>query len=79
MAKKATPKKQQSNAQSSRRYKAFQNGTRKRLISAGHLKLCPHCKEMRPSHSACPSCGRYRGRAVLDMGKEMDKITKVKA
>ena len=79
MAKKATPKKQQSNAQSSRRYKAFQNNTRKRLLNASKLTKCPACKEFIVVHTACPYCGKYNGREVLNMKKEMEKITKIKA
>jgi large subunit ribosomal protein L32 len=79
MSKKPTPKKQQSNAQSKRRYKEFQNKTRKRLTNQAALCACPKCKEMKMSHTACPSCGFYKGRVVIDRNKEMDKITKVKA
>ncbi|MBN1258817.1 50S ribosomal protein L32 [Candidatus Peregrinibacteria bacterium] len=79
MAKKATPKKQQSNARSSRRYKTFRNNTRKRLLAGAKLTKCPACKELIPTHTACPYCGKYKGREVLNMKKEMEKITKVKA
>ena len=79
MAKRSTPKKQQANSQSSRRYKAFQNKARKRLLSAISISKCDKCGEARLSHTACTSCGYYKGRMVLDKSKEMDKITKVKA
>ena len=79
MAKRPTPKKQQANSQSSRRYKAFQNRARKRLVSTTSLTLCPKCKEKKLAHTACPTCGYYKGRSVLNKEKEMDKITKVKA
>lgn len=28
---------------------------------------CPECGSTVPSHVACPSCGYYRGRQVLDV------------
>jgi len=79
MAKRSTPKKQQANSQSSRRYKAFQNRARKRLVNSVNLAKCPNCKEAKMQHTACPNCGEYKGRQVLNMEKKVDKITKVKA
>ncbi|MBN2096280.1 50S ribosomal protein L32 [Candidatus Peregrinibacteria bacterium] len=79
MAKRSTPKKQQANSQSSRRFKAFQNRARKRLANTAKLSICPQCKEPKLSHAVCPGCGHYKGRKALDMDKQIDKITKVKA
>jgi large subunit ribosomal protein L32 len=79
MAKRSTPKKQQANSQSSRRYKTFQNKARKRLLNQTALSKCDKCGEMRLAHTACSSCGHYKGRVVIDKSKEMDKITKVQA
>ncbi|MBU0578145.1 50S ribosomal protein L32 [Patescibacteria group bacterium] len=79
MAKRSTPKKQQANSQSSRRYKAFQNKARKRLLNTTSLSKCPKCKEDKLAHTACPTCGTYKGRSVIDKDKEVEKITKVKA
>lgn len=79
MAKRATPKKQQANGRSTRRYKTFQNKARKRLLSATALSKCGQCGDMRLSHTACKSCGYYKGRVVVDKSKDMDKITKVQA
>lgn len=79
MSKRPTPKKQQSNSSSSRRYKAFQNKARKRLTATTNICKCPKCKEDKLTHTACPTCGFYKGRLVIDKNKEMDKITKVKA
>ena len=31
------------------------------------LKECPECGSRVPSHIACPSCGFYRERQVLDV------------
>jgi len=40
------------------------------------LSPCPHCRELRPSHLVCPSCGHYRGRNVTE--PTGDKKTKAK-
>jgi len=79
MAKKSTPKKQTSNSQAKCRYKAFQNFARKRLLNSVNLTTCPKCKEAIPMHTVCHTCGHYNGRQVIDMGKKVDKITKIKA
>jgi large subunit ribosomal protein L32 len=79
MSKKPTPKKQQAHSQSSRRYKTFQNKTRKRLVALTNVQKCPKCGEAKLSHSACEVCGFYKGKSVIDKGKEVKKITKVKA
>ncbi len=79
MAKRSTPKKQQSNAQSSRRYKAFQNKARKRLVNLVAVSKCDQCAEMKLTHTACSTCGKYKGRVIIDKSKAMDKITRVKA
>ncbi len=79
MAKRSTPKKQQANGRSTRRYKTYQNKARKRLLQATSISKCDKCGEARLSHTACSSCGYYKGRVVIDKSKEMDKITKVKA
>ncbi|MBU1018275.1 50S ribosomal protein L32 [Patescibacteria group bacterium] len=79
MAKRSTPKKQQANSQTSRRFKSFQNRARKRLANTAKISTCPQCKESKLSHTACQGCGYYKGRKALDMEKQIDKITKVKA
>ena len=79
MAKKPTPKKQQSNSSSSRRYKSYQNKARKRLLNTTSISNCPKCKEDKLSHTACPTCGHYNGRNVIDKEKQLNKITKIKA
>jgi large subunit ribosomal protein L32 len=35
------------------------------LTSSG-LSECPSCHEKKLPHRACPKCGEYKGRAVLD-------------
>ena len=79
MAKRSTPKKQQANSQSSRRYKTYQNKARKRLLNATSISRCSKCGESKLAHTVCTACGFYNGRMVIDKSKEMDKITRVKA
>jgi large subunit ribosomal protein L32 len=33
------------------------------------MSTCPNCGEVKLPHRACPSCGQYRGRQVIE-GKE---------
>ncbi len=38
------------------------------------------CGAMRSAHRACPSCGKYRGRVVIDVvAKQARKAAKAKA
>ena len=30
------------------------------------ISLCPQCKEPKQAHRACPSCGSYKGKEVLN-------------
>jgi large subunit ribosomal protein L32 len=33
------------------------------------LTKCPHCHAPRPSHQVCPSCGYYKDRQAVTIGK----------
>lgn len=79
MSKKPTPKKRVNKSSSRKRYQAFQSKTRKRLTDIAKLIICPSCGAKTLAHTVCTQCGKYRGRQVLDIEKEMKKITKVKA
>jgi large subunit ribosomal protein L32 len=35
--------------------------------TAPTLVACPRCREQKPPHVACPTCGTYNGRTVLDV------------
>jgi large subunit ribosomal protein L32 len=37
------------------------------FLSSPGLSECPNCHEKKPPHHACPKCGEYKGRAVLDI------------
>ena len=34
------------------------------------LARCPKCSELRLAHRACPNCGYYKGRLVLELEEE---------
>jgi large subunit ribosomal protein L32 len=34
------------------------------------LARCPQCNEIRLAHRACPNCGYYKGRLVLELEEE---------
>ena len=37
------------------------------FLTASGLSECPNCHEKKLPHRACPKCGAYKGRAVLDI------------
>lgn len=37
-------------------------------LTAPNFAECPNCHEMKPPHNACPRCGFYKGREVMDTG-----------
>jgi large subunit ribosomal protein L32 len=34
------------------------------------LSECPNCHERKPPHRACPHCGQYRGRDIVEVAAE---------
>ena len=36
-------------------------------LSAPNLTSCPQCGDSRLPHHACPGCGTYKGRTVIDV------------
>jgi len=36
------------------------------FLTGPALCECPNCHEKKQPHRACPKCGEYKGRAVLD-------------
>jgi large subunit ribosomal protein L32 len=39
-------------------------------VATPALATCPQCSEVRLSHRACPNCGFYKGRLVLELEEE---------
>ncbi len=35
-------------------------------LTAPTISKCPHCHEPKLPHRACPHCGYYKGREVVD-------------
>jgi len=40
------------------------------FLTAVGVSECPACHEKKLPHRACPKCGEYKGRAVLDIKEE---------
>ncbi|MBW1727161.1 MAG: 50S ribosomal protein L32 [Deltaproteobacteria bacterium] len=36
-------------------------------VTAPNLTSCPQCGDARLPHHACPSCGTYKGRTVVEI------------
>jgi large subunit ribosomal protein L32 len=36
-------------------------------LKAKSIGKCPRCEEMKLPHIACPSCGYYKGRQVIEI------------
>lgn len=34
-------------------------------LKSPNLVPCPVCKKLKPSHTVCPNCGKYKGRDVI--------------
>ncbi|MFH1789552.1 MAG: 50S ribosomal protein L32 [bacterium] len=54
---------------------------RKRRASHHALKetsarTCPKCKNIIQPHRACPKCGTYKDRVVLDVQKKIKRLAK---
>jgi large subunit ribosomal protein L32 len=43
-------------------------------VSVPNLVACPQCRSPRVAHRACPTCGTYRGREILAVGRERRPI-----
>lgn len=80
MAKHPVPKKKTSKARSKDRYGSFQTKVLKKLTNIVNLVTCSNCGSKALAHTACSTCGMYRGRQVVNKDKQAaGKITKIKA
>lgn len=69
----SVPKKRRTKSQAKRRASHF--GLEKVTVTK-----CEHCDKPVLPHRACPHCGYYRGRKVLDVeAKELKRLEKEKA
>ncbi len=62
----AVPKKKTSHSKQGRRRTHL-------LITPTQLVPCPRCHQPHQPHHACPTCGTYHGREVIDVGAKERK------
>jgi large subunit ribosomal protein L32 len=55
----ALPKKRQSNSRQGHRRMHHK-------VKIPNLAICPQCRQLHLNHHACPNCGTYRGRQVIE-------------
>ena len=79
MSKHPVPKKKTAKATSKQRYGSFKTKVLKKLTNRVNLVTCPDCGEKALAHTACPACGKYRGRQVVTKKSAADKIKTIKA
>lgn len=56
----AVPKKKMSRSRTRQRKAAWK-------VSRPTTSTCPQCKSTRLAHRACPNCGQYNGREVVEV------------
>jgi large subunit ribosomal protein L32 len=56
----ALPKSRHSKARSRKRRANWK-------LAAPNLQICPNCEGYKTRHVACPECGYYMGRAVMEV------------
>jgi large subunit ribosomal protein L32 len=55
----ALPKKRHSNSRQGHRRMHHK-------VKIPSLAICPQCRQLHQNHHACPNCGTYRGRQVIE-------------
>jgi len=38
------------------------------------LGICPQCKQPKPSHKVCPTCGTYDGKQIIEIKVKEKKV-----
>lgn len=79
MPKHPVPKKKTTKRVTKQRYGSFKTKVLNKLTNRTNLTECKDCGSKIPTHTACPDCGKYNGRQVINVQKKVDKITKIKA
>ncbi|HAU39802.1 MAG: 50S ribosomal protein L32 [Candidatus Peregrinibacteria bacterium GW2011_GWF2_43_17] len=79
MAKHPVPKRKTEKSRTKRRYHQYVNRVITKLEEGIRLVDCPSCGESMVMHHMCASCGKHRGKDMIDKSKELSKITKIKA
>lgn len=75
----AVPKKKTSKGRTTRRYHSYKTKQLRRMQKNLTLVACPDCGAMKLNHHVCKTCGKYNGKQIIDMNKNVDKITTLKA
>lgn len=57
----ANPKRKHSKSRTSKRRARYYGS-----LTAPNLMECPNCGSTKQMHRACPTCGHYRGRQVVE-------------
>jgi large subunit ribosomal protein L32 len=55
-----------------RRHSTSRRGKRRAhdFLQAINPSTCPNCQEPKPPHQACPKCGYYKGKQVMEGEEE---------
>ena len=61
----ANPKRRHSKARTAKRRAQY------KVKSVPTTQECPNCSNAKLMHRACPTCGHYRGRAVVEVEGEV--------
>ena len=56
----AVPKRKQSKSRTNKRFANYK-------ATAPELVECPHCHELKQPHKACPKCGFYKDKEVINV------------
>lgn len=58
-----------------RRVSRARQGDRRahQALTLPQLEDCPHCHQKKRAHRACPNCGFYAGRPVLELKAPKDE------
>jgi len=60
--------------------KSHRNNRRSHFrLVAPRISACESCGKPRLSHGVCQSCGKYRGRVIVDVQAKIDKKLKKRA
>ncbi len=56
-----------------RRHSKSRTGKRRAhdFLQPVNLSICPQCLEPKPPHQACPKCGYYKGKQVMQGEEEI--------
>lgn len=75
----AVPKKKHSKQRSRTRRTAWIKRTQLKLINNVRLVTCGSCNTRITERTICPSCGKYKGKQLLDISKNKKQVTVVNA